>query len=73
MSKFTAPAPETTGTGPVEPPRYPLPLVFAGVDESALGSLVTLWTDWDRDGTNFPTEYLDKVIAALQAVQARIG
>ncbi|WP_411731728.1 hypothetical protein [Paeniglutamicibacter sp.] len=73
MNKSTAPAPETTGTGPVEQPSHPAPLVLASLDESALGDLVTLWTDWDRTGTNFPAEYLPQVIAALQAIQARIG
>lgn len=74
MSKNTAPAPETTEAGPVEHtnPRHPAPHVVAGVDESALGDLVTLYTDWDGEGTSFPVEYLPQVIASLQAVQNKL-
>ncbi len=47
--------------------------VTANLDESELGDLVSLWTDWDREGTNFPVEYLPRVIASLQRLQDKIG
>lgn len=49
------------------------PRVTADLHESALGDQVSLWTDWDHDGGTFPVEYLPEVIAALQAVQAKMN
>lgn len=49
------------------------PRVTADLDQSDLGDLVSLWTDWDRYGCMFPLEYLPEAIAALQALQAKLS
>lgn len=60
--------PSSSATPAGSPPR-----VTADLDQSDLGDLVSLWTDWDRYGCMFPLEYLPEAIAALQALQAKLS